>query len=153
MLFRSVLGRIDHAGPEQGGAVHAIKNSAEREIGEYKAKYGDAWSERYLQDCCGDDDYSADMHTVNSAILYGTSLIGTRFFDMQETRMRELYGSQYDELRQHLARDERVIELLLADAVKTGRWRELPEELLSDYYRSGRNAPCFSYGDIRPDLL
>lgn len=117
----------------RGGAVHAIKNSAEREIGEYKAKYGDAWSERYLQDCCGDDDYSADMHTVNSAILYGTSLIGTRFFDMQETRMRELYGSQYDELRQHLARDERVVELLLADAVKTGEWRELPEELLSDH--------------------
>lgn len=117
------------------GAVHAIKNSAEREIGEYKAKYGDAWSERYLQDCCGDDDYSADMHTVNSAILYGTSLIGTRFFDMQETRMHELYGSQYDELRQHLARDERVVELLLADAVKTGKWRELPEELLSDYHK------------------
>lgn len=23
----------------------------------------------------------------------------------------------------------------------------------SPYYRSGRNAPCFSYGDIRPDLL
>ena len=73
------------------------------------------------------------MHTVNSAILYGTSLVGTRFFDMQETRMRELYGSQYDELRQHLARDERVVELLLADAVKIGKWRELPEELLSDH--------------------
>lgn len=54
--------------------------------------------------------------------------------------MRELYGSQYDELRQHLARDERVVELLLADAVKIGKWRELPEELLSDHRKETKSS-------------
>lgn len=33
------------------------------------------------------------------------------------------------------------------------KWQISHGETTDTLYRSGRNAPCFSYGDIRPDLL
>lgn len=55
------------------------------------------------------------------------------FNKKQEDRQRELYGDRYDELVQHKYGDSRVVELLLQDAIRTGKWKELPDELWDEY--------------------
>ena len=49
--------------------------------------------------------------------------------------MQELYGDDYDELRSYKNADPRVVELLLDDAVRTGKWKELPDELQPEYHK------------------
>ena len=50
-------------------------------------------------------------------------------------RMHELYGDEFDELRHHMDADSRVIELLIQDAIRTGKWKELPDELQDEYHK------------------
>ena len=48
-------------------------------------------------------------------------------------RTHELYGDKYDELIHHERGDSRVAKLLLDDALRTGKWKELPDELQKEY--------------------
>ena len=51
-----------------------------------------------------------------------------------EVRMHKLYGNRYAELREHSFKDESVKKLLLEDAMKTGKWKQLPKELWLEYH-------------------
>ena len=51
-----------------------------------------------------------------------------------ERRLRDLYGSRYDELKHHEYADPRVADILIEDAIRTGRWKELPDDLQPDYH-------------------
>lgn len=110
-------------------------------IMEYREKYGDDWILRWLDDNSTPDDVDGDMKFINTAIYHGeTATISCstmkqfeEFNKKQEDRQRELYGDRYDELVQHKYGDSRVVELLLQDAIRTGKWKELPDELWDEY--------------------
>lgn len=110
----------------------------------YKDKYGDDWYIRYLHEegIITGGDYDTYAKSVNTAIYYGcwASVSGNSKYvmlvpKMQEDRMHELYGDKYEELKNHPAADPRIIELLIADAIKTGKWKELPDELQEEYHK------------------
>lgn len=113
----------------------------------YQRKYGDNWRQRWLEDCGVPVDYDGDMKFINTSIYYGicasrssTNSDTIRLFDEKQTaRWHELYGDCYDELLRHKAGDPRVVELLLQDALRTGKWKELPDELQDEYRRRAGN--------------
>lgn len=102
-------------------------------------KYGvDEGSSIFVKELFGDRlaDYDCDLKTVNCAIYDGCMPLVTasgnrvkHLAKLYEQRMRELYGDDYDDLVNHARGDKRVVRLLLDDAVRTGKWKELPDEL------------------------
>ena len=52
-----------------------------------------------------------------------------------EARLDALFGPNRALLEKHRAKDPVIGEILIADAVRTGHWRELPEELRREYCR------------------
>lgn len=122
--------------------VRSIKDEAAAVKAEYQAKYGNDWFEHFCDDDGQDTDAhpcDCEMYAVNSAILHGVRIDGGKHWvDKQEARMRELYGDRYDELKIHKPWDKRVAELLITDAVKTGKWKELPQDLWEEYWQRVR---------------
>lgn len=115
-------------------------NDVRRERELYKQKYGSQWFKKYAVDKGLMPDYDITLKETNEFIYLGRE----PFFidwtprlkmcqDLYAERTHALYGDAYDELIHHEPGDIRVVELLLSDAVKTGKWRELPDELQSDY--------------------
>lgn len=106
-------------------------------------KYGaDEGSSIFVKELFGDRlaDYDCDSKTVNCAIYDGCMPLVTasgnrvkHLAKLYEQRMRELYGDDYDDLVDHARGDKRVVQLLLDDAVRTGKWKELPDELQGMY--------------------
>lgn len=127
-------------------SLDRIKSEDEQKQQMYKDKYGDDW---FMEYCYGEgifdrdeDCYDSYMKGINTAIYYGcwSSVSGNSKYvmlvpKMQEDRMHELYGDKYEELKNHPAADPRIIELLINDAIKTGKWRELPDELQEEYHK------------------
>lgn len=113
----------------------AVRESTEKEIAEYKARYGDRWFEHWDEDRGDAGDWDPDMYLFNCMILYGTvaGCSNKRESDGLDARMRDLYGDEYESLKQHGSWDKHVADLLIADAIKTGKWRELPKELWPEY--------------------
>lgn len=52
-----------------------------------------------------------------------------------EKRLDALFGPNRKLLEQHSAADPVLAEILIADAVRTGHWQELPEPLRFEYCR------------------
>lgn len=107
----------------------------------YKSKYGDNWRDEYEKDSCLYADYDVTLRLLNESIycgrmvdISGATQRAVMFPVWYEQRMRELYGKDYDLLKNHAMGDSRVVELLLQDALKTGKWKELPE-VLHDLYK------------------
>lgn len=125
----------------EAAKARLIANMKKKE--EYKKKYGDGWWEVYKRDCgyYHDGSYDRNMKFVNSCIYHGSCPDSTDPIDLMELRrmwrerMHVLYGGAYDELERHKNADPRVVELLLQDAIKTGKWKELPNELQAEYRR------------------
>lgn len=109
-------------------------NMAEQE--RYRKLYGDGWWEKFCNDKGWNTKLGYDMRAkvINIAIYehrmcYNASTI------QQFYREQELFGERYDELKDRGPCDSRVVELLIADAIKTGKWKELPDELQSEYHK------------------
>lgn len=124
--------------------MNAILAEQKTEQLEFQKKYGDVWKTYWLDDALHrhDADYDVFMKIVNTAIYYGerVRISGiNRIAEKQrlraEERMREVYGSEYEELKQHDSGDVRVVSLLLQDALRTKRWKELPDCLHDSYHR------------------
>lgn len=120
-----------------------LKEEAEIKA-EYVRKYGKEEGLCRYFDSFADDcnlDYDLALKDVNFAIYYGAMpFMSDRkmFVDFEkryEARMRELYGGRYDELKHHSRGDSRVVKILLQDALRTGKWKELPDELYEEYKR------------------
>lgn len=114
------------------------------DLSEYESKYGANGILEYLADkgLLVDKGYDRLMKLANVAIYQGRApcFTGTpEYVELMhakwEARMRELYGDGFDDLRLHGPCDSRVGELLLADALRTGKWKELPDELQGEYHR------------------
>lgn len=117
-----------------------IRREGEQEKASYKAKYGDDWYKHWVASIC--IDYDADMKCANEGIYFGEVpfVMGTgdhvklsrkRISD----RMHALYGDRYEELRHHEPGASWAVELLLNDALKTGKWKELPDCLQDEYHK------------------
>lgn len=118
-----------------------LKEYAKKEA-EYVRKYGrEEGLRRYAMYLVTDDtiDYDVDLKDVNLAVYCGAAPMSTNrklflaFEKRYEARMRELYGDRYEELKNHRRGDSRVVEILLQDALKTGKWKELPNQLHEEY--------------------
>ncbi len=113
------------------------REERERVIAEYKRKYGEEEGfRRWSRDTSNmpDGTYDFEMKIINTDIIwYGGPILD--FHRKAYQRMHELYGDQYDALIQHREKDPRVTELLIVDAIKTGKWKELPDELQVEYHK------------------
>lgn len=125
---------------EEKLAAHGAK--VEAEIQEYKAKYGEDWEEYWHAANVRKQDIV--RRRVLNRKIYDTGRLAESRYDrwpesMQKAfdlRLREVYGDQYDVLvSDRVDRDPRVAELLIQDALRTGEWEALPEELLDAYHK------------------
>lgn len=115
----------------------------EMELNSYIEKYGEKeGSERYMRDLFVNSvvDYDIVARQVNVGIYNGMLPMVTGLCPMRGNvrrlyikRTHELYGDKYNELICHERGDSRVAKLLLDDAVRTGKWKELPDELQEKY--------------------
>lgn len=115
----------------------------ESELDAYIEKYGEKeGSERYMRDLFADSsmDYDIAVKQANVGIYNGMLPMVTGLGPMRRNvrrlyikRTHELYGDKYDELIRHERGDSRVVKLLLDDALQTGKWKELPDELQEEY--------------------
>ena len=111
-----------------------------QEMKEYEEKYGEGWHVQYEKDHGRYVDYDVDMKLVNTAIWHGThpcmyrtghpeSIIRLR--EKYEARIRELFDGKYEF---HEPNIPEINEVLLADAMRTGKSQELPDVLQSVYH-------------------
>lgn len=125
--------------------IRRTNEAIEKEQAEYQKKYGDDWFQKWWSDKCPEPDYDTDMETVNAAVYFGYFEGGynkrsLRLQPKYERRMHELYGADYDRLEHHAKGDPEVVELLLQDMLKTGKWKEFPECLYPEYCKRAKNS-------------
>lgn len=117
------------------------KCSEEQE--QFRKFYGKDWFRKWCEYVHLNPDYDVHLKLVNSAIYYGSEIrmctadlsAIMEIRNLLESRRHELYGSDYERLRHHEKGDPEVVELLLADAIKTGKWKELPDCLQEEYHK------------------
>ena len=135
------LSNLDSHGMDSN-RLQEISKEVDHRISSYEFKYGSSWFEHYAMDEGLIPDYDIMLKTVNKAIYAGRepSFVGyesdwREYQKLYVERTHALYGSRYDELVYHSMGDSRVAELLLQDAVKSGKWKELPDFLQKEYKR------------------
>lgn len=133
---------------QQDAAWKALQESKKRRE-EFRKKYEPIYGERWLDMYYEQEgifkpiDYSRHMKLINTWIYKGRhslfctggpefwAIVGPKFTQ----REHEIYGERYDELRNHRFLLEEAGEWLIQDALKTGKWKELPDELQAEYHR------------------
>ena len=127
---------IDFSGAREG--LERAKQMQKK----YQEKYGDDWWEHYFEDTNPRHDVDWDEETINEAIYNGHRLcisgdpiwmvkMEKRYWD----KMKRLFGPFYKEYVRHGHNDPKVSKALLKDALKSGKWKELPEELQEEYHK------------------
>ncbi len=109
---------------------------------EYQEKYGDDWWKYYKKVLFSKSDYDLDEKNINDAIYHGCTLcltgdpeavscIENKYIE----KMKRLFGKSYKRHIFHKSNDTKVNKLLIRDAIKTGMWKELPNELQEEYHK------------------
>lgn len=108
----------------------------------YQKKYGNDWWNYYARDEGYIVDYDDMMKSINDAIYCGrlSGFSGTPKLlyerrKLQEERLQELFSGQYDLCNLPKPKDPEVADILINDAIKTGKWEELPDSLQSLYHK------------------
>ena len=109
---------------------------------EYQEKYGDDWWERYIADTDPNHDIDLDERSINRAIFEGHRLClsghPVAVFERENKyweKMKRLFGPFYKRYVSHEHNNSKVNKALLKDALKSGKWKELPKELQEEYHR------------------
>lgn len=111
---------------------------------EYMQKYGDTWEKEYARflGVSTNDTFDEQMKRINEAIYYGIPVSASGYgswldelYCKQEERMKEFYGENYHVLQYHDPGNSDIVERLLEDAVKTSKWKELPDCLQDEYHK------------------
>lgn len=108
----------------------------------YKDRYGEKWQEMMDADFERRNEI-ARRQWVNERIyvfgricMFPSEKHSDRAIAEFDARLREVYGSQYEELVQdRVIRDPRVAELLIQEALHTGEWEVLPDSLQAEYHK------------------
>lgn len=137
------LTMFDLEGPEADARFAAVQAEIAAEKQAYQAKYGDEWRKYYYAPKPEDD--ILERKCVNETIYkYGLSypfmgdVYWRRTHGLRIARLRELFGDQYNEVvSTHTKNDSRVGEQLIQEALRTGEWRVLPDDLLDEYQKRG----------------
>lgn len=107
---------------------------------QYRDRYGEDWFQHYVADTTK-EDYDSIGKMVNEHIYHGTiptpryqpgskSLILERFWERAET----IYGNRNIESAMHEDNDPEIANWLVTDAMRTGKWKELPDGLQNEYH-------------------
>ena len=92
------------------------------------------------QDIDFEKDTNVALYEMGRISFTTSALIPDYVHEMFDQRRHELYGEQYDEIVSHpVMKDPRVAELLLQEALRTGEWFVLPDELVSVYGERSEN--------------
>lgn len=117
------------------------KQRAEQAV--FKEKYGDDWFRHWVDATSyhPPTDYDEFAKRINTMIYEcRIDFCGSPEFLVMArkrymARLNELYGGVLSNIPVHMPRDTYVTELLLNDAMKTGKWKELPDCLQDEYHR------------------
>ena len=107
----------------------------------YREKYGDNYMLQLLKDDGLIPDYDINKKSIDSAIynrtwlrVSGHSEWARTHMDKQIERMRELFGKDCDIYTVLSETTIDIGDLLLKEALQTGKWKELPDELQPKYH-------------------
>ena len=107
----------------------------------YKDKYGDKWQEQMDADYERNQDierrrwFNTRIYNIGQLRIFPTDRFTPADEADFERRLHEVYGDQYDTLiSDRVRRDPRVAELLIQEAIRTGKWDVLPDELQPAYH-------------------
>lgn len=127
------------------GDVNAAFEADKANLAAYRRKYGDREGvRRFMSDmgCSVERDYDIDAKRINTMLyrwtspcVSGSPEFVSRFLGRYMVRQRELYGDRYGELVRGGGSTPELAGPLLRDAVRTGKWKELPDELQDEYRR------------------
>lgn len=135
--FDSLMAEVD-------AEMDAERKEREEFRKKYEPIYGDEWfHEFYKQRGEGPKDYNEDMKLVNtwiymgwmSLFVTGTPEYRSELKDIFHRREHDLYGDMYGKLNGHTGKSKQAGRLLVQDAIRTGKWKELPDELQVEYHR------------------
>lgn len=110
---------------------------------ECKKKYGDDWQKYYLDIVFPSSDIDTDLRSFNRAIYggympsyYGLPKDVHELHEMLHERIRVLFNDRdWMKYLHHEPGIPEINEVLINDALRTGMWRELPDELQDEYHR------------------
>ena len=109
---------------------------------EYQIKYGDEWWEHYLADTNPSYGMDLDEESINKAIYNGYRLcisghpVTVAKLEMKyQQKMKRLFGPFYKRYIRHEPDDPKVNKVLLKDALRSGKWKELPKKLQAEYHK------------------
>lgn len=125
---------IDFSGVKEG--IAEIKQKEK----EYEAVYGDDWMSHYI----ADSDYychvDSDEQIIDRAVFEGhkpivigqhAGIIERKYWE----KMRRIFGPFYKHYVNHEQNNSKANKALIKDAIKSGKWKELPEPLHEQYHR------------------
>lgn len=128
--------------PFLGEEARERVRKGEKERKRYEKKHGEEWFEYYNRDKGRIVDYDTDMKTINIAIVRKSDLMlcGTpesviRKREKWRMRLKELFGPDCDYYKFFSDESLNPKEALICDALKTGKWKELPDELQTEYHK------------------
>lgn len=110
-------------------------------IQQYKNKYGKRWDKYYEQDMGFTIDFDLEMKAINTAIhekkvpnVMGSYQALIALNQKCQKRISELFGDRYNIYVLCADDDLDTDAVLIKDAVKTGKWKELPDDLQKEYW-------------------
>lgn len=117
-----------------------ITAELERIEKECKEKYGDDWWSHYVKATDPYYDVDLDERTINRFIYEGhepcvSGLGAFQIHTLYWEKMKRLFGPFYKRYVNHKRNDPKVNKILIKDALKSGKWKELPECLQEEYHR------------------
>lgn len=120
-----------------------ISAKIEQEEQKYKEKYGDNWWEHYIQETNPYYEVDSIEEAINEAIYHGHRLCisahPTVLMEMEKRyweKMKRLFGPFCKRYVNHAIDDPKVNKALIKDALKSGKWKELPKELQGEYHKT-----------------
>lgn len=127
---------------KEGDKIRRNAENTRLEQERYRQQYGADWFQRWCKDRGIIVDYSRSMKWTNTMIYDGVrhpvncmrgSPEGLKSaIDLFFCRLQELYGENFADEYAGSDLSDRS-ERLVLDALKTGKWKELPDELQDEY--------------------
>lgn len=130
-----------------GERLRRIMKESDEEKKRLQEQYGDGWWDVWKKIKGIDKDYDVWTKKINTMIYHGrtyhsgTTCPQAYHLTKQrwEDRMHDLYGLAHGSFVTNCPGGyPNAAELLLEDALRTGKWKELPDELQQEYHERAK---------------